>query len=141
MLFRSQAVSGNLNQSISSLGQVAAKRPNSVQAQMMLADVQLAAKNYDAAIAALERARARLESFYKLTAPIYADLLQLVHWPVGMSMPPHADNAYPDGTPHEMGYRDFGAVAYLNDDFEGGELYFTALDIVIKPRQIGRAHV
>lgn len=86
-------------------------------------------------VAALERARARLESFYKLTAPIYADLLQLVHWPVGMSMSPHADNAYPDGKPHEMGYRDFGAVAYLNDDFEGGELYFTALDIVIKPRR------
>ncbi|WP_298236329.1 XrtA/PEP-CTERM system TPR-repeat protein PrsT [uncultured Azohydromonas sp.] len=56
-LARVQAVSGDLNQSISSLGQVAAKRPNSVQAQMMLADVQLAAKNYDAAITALERAR------------------------------------------------------------------------------------
>jgi hypothetical protein len=26
-------------------------------------------------------------------------------------------------------------VAYLNDDYEGGELYFTALDIAVKPRR------
>ena len=34
-----------------------------------------------------------------------------------------------------MAYRDFGAIAYLNDDYEGGELYFTALDIAIKPKR------
>jgi len=86
-------------------------------------------------IAVCERTRARLAAFYKLTAPIYADILQLVQWPVGMSMPPHADNAHPDGSRHGMAYRDFGAITYLNDDYEGGELYLTALDIAIKPRR------
>lgn len=85
--------------------------------------------------AALARARARLAAFYRLTAPIYADILQIVQWPVGQWMSPHADNAYPDGRPHGMPYRDFGAIAYLNDDYAGGELYFTALDIAIKPKR------
>jgi hypothetical protein len=89
----------------------------------------------DLMIAALARGRDRLSAFYKLTAPIYADVLQMVRWPVGMSMPPHADNAYPGGQAHPMPYREFGAIAYLNDDYEGGELYFTALDIAIKPRR------
>jgi hypothetical protein len=86
-------------------------------------------------VSALARARARLEAFYKLTAPIYSDILQLVRWPVGLAMLPHADNANPDGAPHGMPYRDFGSVTYLNDDFEGGGLYFTALDILVKPRR------
>jgi len=86
-------------------------------------------------IAALARGRARLAEFYRLKAPIYADILQLVRWPVGLSMPPHADNAHGDDKPHPMAYRDFGAIAYINDGYEGGELYFTALDIVIKPKR------
>jgi hypothetical protein len=80
-------------------------------------------------------ARSRLAEFYKLKAPIYSDILQIVQWKVGMSMPPHADNANPDGKPHGMPYRDFGGITYLNDDYEGGELYLTALDVVIKPKR------
>jgi leucine proline-enriched proteoglycan (leprecan) len=34
-----------------------------------------------------------------------------------------------------MAYRDFAGVIYLNDDYEGGELYFTGLDIAVKPRR------
>lgn len=56
-LARVQALSGDFNQSVSSLNQVATKQPNSVQAQLMLAEVHLAAKNYDAALSAVERAR------------------------------------------------------------------------------------
>jgi hypothetical protein len=50
-------------------------------------------------------------------------------------MPSHADNANPDGSLHTMAYRDFSAVVYLNDDYRGGEFYFTALDTVIKPKK------
>ena len=46
----------------------------------------------------------------------------------------HADRANPDGSAHGMAHRDFAGVLYLNDDYQGGELYFTALDIAIKPR-------
>jgi hypothetical protein len=77
----------------------------------------------------------RLSAFYGLTAPIYADTAQLVQWRQGMSMPPHADKAYADGSPHEMPYRDFASVLYLNDGYEGGELYFPRLDIVVQPKR------
>src|SRR5262249_50768324 len=74
----------------------------------------------------------RLKGFYGLTAPVYSDTVQIVQWPNGMFMRPHADRANPDGSPHGMPYRDFASIVYLNDDYEGGELYFTALDLVVK---------
>jgi hypothetical protein len=49
-------------------------------------------------------------------------------------MPPHADNAYPDGQPHELAYRDLSGVLYLNDGFEGGSLYLTAQDVLVEPK-------
>lgn len=76
-----------------------------------------------------------VSEFYRLKAPIYSDLLQIVQWKTGMFMPQHADNVNPDHSPHGMAYRDLSGVAYLNDDYEGGELYFTALDIAIKPKR------
>ncbi len=85
-------------------------------------------------IAKQREAGERLAKFYRLTRPIYTDLTQIVQWPPDISMPPHADNANPDGTPHQMAYRDFGGIAYLNDDYDGGELYFTALDLAVKPK-------
>jgi len=80
-------------------------------------------------------AAALITDFYRLTAPIYPDLLQIMSWPVGIHMPPHADNANPDGSPHAMAHRDFSGIVYLNDDYQGGEFYFTALDTVIKPKK------
>jgi Rps23 Pro-64 3,4-dihydroxylase Tpa1-like proline 4-hydroxylase len=75
-----------------------------------------------------------IQEFYRLTSPIYTDLTQIVQWPPGIFMKPHADNANPDGSPHPTAHREFAGVAYLNDNYDGGELYFTALDIAIKPR-------
>jgi len=76
----------------------------------------------------------RIGEFYRLQAPIYADTVQLVRWTEGMHMEPHADRANPDGSDHAFAYRDFASVIYLNDDYEGGEIYFTAQDLVLKPR-------
>jgi hypothetical protein len=84
---------------------------------------------------AQRRALQYVSEFYGLKAPIYPDLLQIVRWNTGMSMRPHADNANPDGSEHGMAHREFAGVCYLNDDYDGGELYFTALDIVVKPRR------
>ena len=83
----------------------------------------------------LTRAVARIAEFYRLIAPIYPDLLQLVSWKPGIFMPPHADNANPDRSAHMMAYRDLSGIVYLNDDYDGGELYFTALDVAIKPKR------
>jgi hypothetical protein len=81
------------------------------------------------------RAAALITHFYRLTQPIYADLLQIMSWPVGIHMPPHADNANPDGSLHAMAHRDFSGIVYLNDDYQGGEFYFTALDTVVTPKK------
>ncbi|HEV3178714.1 MAG TPA: DUF6065 family protein, partial [Stellaceae bacterium] len=72
---------------------------------------------------ALGRAIARIRAFYRLMVPIYPDLLQIVRWRSGMSMPPHADNVNSDGAPHKMAYRDLSGIIYLNDGYDGGELY------------------
>jgi Family of unknown function (DUF6065)/2OG-Fe(II) oxygenase superfamily len=86
-------------------------------------------------IDALQRAIELVKRFYLLRAPVYPDLLQIVKWDAGIFMLPHADNANPDATKHMMPYRDLAGIVYLNDDYEGGELYFTAHDIAIKPRR------
>jgi predicted 2-oxoglutarate/Fe(II)-dependent dioxygenase YbiX len=71
---------------------------------------------------------------FGFTMPVYADTVQLVHWAEGLFMPPHADNSNPDMTPHGMPWRAFGSIVYVNDDYEGGAVYFTALDAVVKPK-------
>ena len=86
-------------------------------------------------IDAQRRAIELVRDFYRLKVPLYPDLLQIAKWEAGMFMPPHADNANPDGSKHMMAYRDLSGIVYLNDAYEGGELYFTALDIAIKPRR------
>ena len=59
---------------------------------------------------------------------MYNDGCHLVRWTVGPGMPPHADHQN-EGFAH----REFAAVLYLNDDFDGGELRLTRLGIVIRP--------
>ena len=81
------------------------------------------------------RVTAKLQEFYEVDATLYADTVQLVRWTEGSFMPAHADDAksdyYPDGLPH----RHYSSIIYLNDDFAGGELYFTKLDMVLKPKK------
>lgn len=62
----------------------------------------------------------------------------LVRWPVGARQEPHADKELhegPDsGTPNAFPWYDIGTVFYLNDDYEGGELYFPQHGIEFKPK-------
>jgi hypothetical protein len=50
-------------------------------------------------------------------------------------MPAYADDANPDGSPHAMAHRDFSGIVYLDDDYRGGELYFTARNTPITPQK------
>jgi hypothetical protein len=84
--------------------------------------------------AALARCLVEMRRFWKLEAPIYVDGLHMMSWKAGLWMPPHADNAYPDGKAHELAHRDLSGVLYLSDGFEGGDLYLTAQDVLVKPR-------
>jgi Family of unknown function (DUF6065)/2OG-Fe(II) oxygenase superfamily len=85
-------------------------------------------------LAAMGRCLAEMQRFWKLKVPVYPDGLHMMSWKAGLFMPPHADNAYPDGQPHNVPYRDLSGVLYLNDAFEGGSLYLTALDVLVKPK-------
>jgi hypothetical protein len=62
----------------------------------------------------------------------------LVRWPVGARQEPHADKELhegPDaGTANAFPWYDIGTVFYLNDDYEGGELYFPQHGIEFKPK-------
>jgi hypothetical protein len=84
---------------------------------------------------AMGRCLAEMKRFWALRVPVYPDGLHMMSWKAGLFMPPHADNAYPDGNPHELAYRDLSGVLYLNDGFEGGMLYLTAQDVLLKPRR------
>jgi hypothetical protein len=85
-------------------------------------------------LAAMSGCLTEMKRFWKLNVPVYPDGLHMMSWKAGLFMPPHADNAYPDGQPHELAYRDLSGVLYLNDGFEGGSLYLTAQDVLVKPK-------
>jgi predicted 2-oxoglutarate/Fe(II)-dependent dioxygenase YbiX len=64
---------------------------------------------------------------------------QILHYGVGGHYIPHVDaeTLYKDDSGLEMWEktldRDLSVVYFLNDDFEGGELVFPSLDLIIKP--------
>ena len=66
---------------------------------------------------------------YRLEQRLYPDMVNLTRWRPGEFQAPHADRENMDGSPHPFPWRDYGCVLYLNDDFEGGELYFPLQDL------------
>ena len=73
---------------------------------------------------------------YGIEDEIYADTLQLVRWLPGHSQGAHADCEEPDGRPNSTPWRAFASIIYLNDDYEGGQIYFPkhGLRPELKPR-------
>lgn len=65
---------------------------------------------------------------------IYCEHLSMSRWPIGYELTPHADAENPVGQKkHEFPWRDFACITFLNNDFEGGNLYFPELNIEIRP--------
>ncbi|CAG5120358.1 unnamed protein product [Candidula unifasciata] len=102
-----------------------------------------------------EKSRLLVENYFNLTKPLYFDYTHLVcRTAVGdnsdrqdLSHPVHADNCLlqSDGS-CTKGYpaftqRDYSAILYLNDDFDGGEFFFAHSNkteqVAVKP-QCGR---
>ena len=54
-------------------------------------------------------------------------------WDVGGFASPHSDNSDFDGNPNAFEINKYVGILYLNNNYEGGELYFTEHDIRIKP--------
>ena len=82
------------------------------------------------------RLKNKVDNFYNVNAQ--ATSPAIVRWPVGTRQEPHADKELhegPDaGTPNAFPYYDIASIFYINDDYEGGELYFPRQGIEFKPK-------
>lgn len=63
-----------------------------------------------------------VSKFYNIEIETYIN--PICKWPIGGNQKPHADKEWEDGSPGDQNYYDIGSVIYLNDDYEGGEIYF-----------------
>lgn len=83
-----------------------------------------------------ERMRPSIESHFNVevspTSPT------IVRWLVGQLQNPHADKELHEGDaaglPNDFPHYDLGCLFYINDDYEGGELYFPNQGIEFKPK-------
>lgn len=56
---------------------------------------------------------------------VAVETCQLVRWRIGDQLdPPHADAENLDGSKHPYPQRHYSALVYLNNDFEGGQIFF-----------------
>lgn len=83
------------------------------------------------------RLKVEVDKFFKVDAlPTSA---ALVRWLPGQLQHPHADKELhlgdDAGKPNDFPYYDIAGLFYLNDDYEGGELYFPKQGIQFKPKK------
>ena len=83
-----------------------------------------------------ERLKVEVDKFFKVDAlPTSA---AVVRWLPGQFQQPHADKELhvgeDRGKPNDFPYYDIAGLFYLNDDYEGGELYFPEQGIQFKPK-------
>lgn len=62
----------------------------------------------------------------------------MAKWDVGQSLVPHADKEYHDGPNKGQSngcpLYDLGGIFYINDNYEGGEIYFPNQNLEFKPK-------
>ncbi|KAL8202775.1 UNVERIFIED_CONTAM: hypothetical protein K2H54_025138 [Gekko kuhli] len=101
---------------------------------------------------ASEKSREIVESYFTPEKKLYFSFTHLVcrtaaegeqEGRMDLSHPVHADNCLldPEGNtcwkePPAYIYRDYSAILYLNDDFQGGNLFFTEMDAVTVTAQV-----
>ena len=83
------------------------------------------------------RLKIEVDNFYNVDAQ--ATSPAIVRWRVGDRQEPHADKELhegPDaGMPNAFPYYDIASIFYINDDYEGGEIYFPLQGIEFKPKK------
>lgn len=89
-------------------------------------------KIYDVINGMVERLKTEVDSFFNVNARPTSPAI--VRWLPGQLQMPHADKELHDGTPNDFPYYDLAGLFYLNDDYEGGELYFPHQNIEFKPK-------
>lgn len=84
-----------------------------------------------------EKLKPIVEQFYKVK--VQPTGTTIVKWLPGQFQKPHADKELhegPDaGLPNDFPNYDISSLFYLNDDYEGGELYFPHQKIQFKPKR------
>jgi hypothetical protein len=95
----------------------------------------------------IEKLQARLkvevDKFFNIDA--FASGPTIVKWNVGQYQFPHADKELhkyekwggspeKEGIPNDFPHYDIAGLFYINDDYEGGELYFPEQNIQFKPK-------
>lgn len=84
-----------------------------------------------------QRLRPIVEDFYRVR--VQPTGVTIVRWLPGQFQKPHADKELHDGKdagmPNDFPYYDLSSLFYLNDDYEGGELYFPIQDVKFKPKK------
>jgi hypothetical protein len=82
------------------------------------------------------RLKKEVDSFFKVDASPTSPAL--VRWLPGQYQHPHADKELHEGEnrgkPNDFPYYDIAGLFYINDDYEGGELYFPDQGIKFKPK-------
>lgn len=82
------------------------------------------------------RLKVYVDEFFRVEALPTAPAM--VRWLPGQAQSPHADKELhegPDeGKPNEFPWYDLASLFYLNDDYEGGELYFPKQGVSFKPK-------
>jgi hypothetical protein len=77
-----------------------------------------------------------IDEFFNVDA--WATNPAIVRWLPGQFQNPHADKELHEGDnagkPNDFPYYDLASLFYLNDDYEGGELYFPKQGIQFKPK-------
>ncbi len=67
--------------------------------------------------------------------PLYCEHLSIARWPMGYDLKPHADAENPPGcSAHPYPWRHFACITFLNNDFDGGLLYFPNQELEIQPK-------
>jgi hypothetical protein len=84
----------------------------------------------------VDRLKKEVDAFFKVDAVPTSPAL--VRWLPGQLQMPHADKELHEGEdrgkPNDFPYYDIAGLFYLNDDYEGGELYFPNQGIQFKPK-------
>lgn len=80
----------------------------------------------------VERLKVEVDNYFNVDAIPTSPAI--VRWMEGYRQEPHADKQLQNGEPNDFPWYDLAGLFYLNDDYEGGELYFVDHGIEFKPK-------
>jgi hypothetical protein len=91
----------------------------------------------DTIVSIVKRLKVQIDKFFSVDANPTSPAL--VRWLPGNLQMPHADKELHEGEnagkPNDFPWYDIATIIYLNEDYEGGQLYFPNQEIQFKPKR------